>query len=83
MNIQFLDSLILDDDNEYIVVSKVHYNQQNHYCLVDKNNADNLKFCYEDGDELVEANNKELNTILLPLFLEEGKKALESLSVEG
>ncbi len=83
MIINFLDSLTLDDDKEYLVVSKVYYNNQNHYCLIDKNDKSNLKFCYEDGDELVEINSKELNTTLLPLFLEEGKKALNDLPVEG
>lgn len=70
------DTLTLDDNNEYVVVSKV-----NCYYLLDKNNNDNVKFCYEDNDELVEIEDKELNTKLLPLFVEIGQKEIGNLDV--
>ena len=68
MNIEMKDIITLDDDNEYVVTSKTNYEDKTYYFLVDKNNVSNIKFCYEDKDELVESSNKELNTKLLPLF---------------
>ena len=52
--INIKDSLILDDDNEYVVVSKVKHNEKEYYYILDKYNNSNYKFCYLDNDELVE-----------------------------
>ncbi len=71
------DILELDDDNEYVVVSKVNYQGKFYYYLVDIKNNGNLKFCYEDGEELVELADKVLTTKLLPLFLEAAKDELD------
>ncbi len=71
------DTLELDDDNEYVVVSKVNYQGKFYYYLVDIKNNGNLKFCYEDGEELVELADKVLTTKLLPLFLEAAKGELD------
>lgn len=70
------DTLLLDDNNEYVVVSKVIYDNKYYYYLIDKNNNSNLKFCFEDKDELVELNDKVLTTRLLPLFLREAQKEI-------
>ena len=59
MIINIKDTLTLDDNNEYVVISKTNYENKNYYYLLDKNNNENLKFCYEDNDELVEINDKE------------------------
>ena len=70
MNIDIKDTLTLDDNNEYVVVSKAMYEDIEYYYLIDINNTENIKFCYQKGnDELVELNDKELTTKLLPLFL--------------
>ena len=69
MTINIKDTLTLDDNNEYVVVSKVNYENKNYYYLLDKNNIENPLFCYKDNDELVELNDKELITKLLPLFV--------------
>ena len=71
--IDIRDILALDDNNEYVVVSKISYEDKIYYYLVDKNNNGNLKFCYEKGDNLVELNDKVLVTKLLPLFLDAAK----------
>lgn len=73
MSIEIKDTILLDDNNEYVVVSKVNYENKNYYYIVDKNKNENLKFCYEDGEELVELNDKEITTKLLPLFYNEVK----------
>lgn len=70
------DALTLDDDNEYVVVSKINYENKFYYYLVDMNNDGNFKFCYEDGEELVEFVDEKLAATLLPLFLEVSKKEL-------
>lgn len=71
MNIDIKDTLILSDYNEYVVVSKVEYEDKYYYYLVDINNNENLKFCYQNGDELVELNDEKLTTRLLPLFFKQ------------
>ena len=77
MMIDIKDVLTLSDNNEYVVVSKIDYENKTYYYLVDNNNHNNLKFCYLDNDELVEIENKELTTKLLPMFLEEAKNEIE------
>ena len=71
--IDIRDILTLDDNNEYVVVSKISYEDKIYYYLVDKNKNKNIKFCYEKEDNLVELNDKVLVTKLLPLFLEAAK----------
>lgn len=77
MNINIKDILSLDDNNEYVVVSKIYYNGKDYLYLVDIDNNENLKICYFDGDELIENNNKDLNTELLPLFFGKIKNILQ------
>lgn len=76
MNINIKDVITLDDNQKYVVVSKVFYENKNYYYIIDKDNFKNIKFVYEDKDELVEFNNKELITKLLPLFYEQVKDEL-------
>lgn len=78
MIINIKDTLTLDDNNEYVVVSKVNYENKNYYYLLDKNNNENVKFCYEDNEELVEIDDKELTTKLLPLFVEVAQKEIDN-----
>lgn len=74
MTINIKDALTLDDNNEYVVISKINYEGKNYYYLLDKNDKENFKFCYEADEELVEIEDKELNTKLLPLFVEVAQK---------
>ena len=78
MIIDIKDVLTLDDKNEYVVVSKINYESKTYYYLVDINNNNNLKFCYEDNNELVEIEDKELTTKLLHMFLEVSKGELNN-----
>ena len=73
MNIGMKDVLKLDDNNEYVVVSKIYYSGKDYLYLIDVNNSANLKFCYVDDGYVVEISDKELNTKLLPLFYEKVK----------
>ena len=76
MIINIKDTLTLDDNNEYVVVSKINYENKKYYCLVDINDNENLKFCYQENDEIVELIDKKITTKLLPLFYEASKDLL-------
>ena len=78
MIINIKDTLTLDDNNEYVVISKIKYYNKNYYYLLDKNNNDNLKFFYEDNDELVEIDDRDLVAKLLPLFVEVAQKEIDA-----
>lgn len=73
------DSLVLDDDNEFVVVGKATYNNIEYYYILDKYNNSNYKFCYLDKEELVEIEDEELTKILLPLLLDSAKEEIENL----
>ena len=78
MIINIKDTLTLDDNNEYVVISKINNNNKNYYYLLDKNKNDNPKFCYEDNDELVEIDDRDLIAKLLPLFVEIAQKEVNA-----
>ncbi len=78
MIINIKDTLTLDDNNEYVVISKINHENKNYYYLLDRNNLKNVKFCYEDNEELVEINDKELITKLLPLFVKIAQKEINN-----
>lgn len=78
MIINIKNILTLDDNNEYVVISKINYNNKNYYYLLNKNNNDIPKFCYEDNDELVEINDRDLIAKLLPLFVEVAQKEVNA-----
>ena len=69
--------ITLSDDNEYIVVGKINYENIIYYYLVDINKNDNVKFCYQKDDNLVELNDSNLIKELIPLF---SKQAMEEIN---
>ena len=77
--INIKDSLILDDDNEYVVVSKVNYELKEYYYILDKYNSSNYKFCYLDNEELVEVEDENLIKKLLPMLLNSAKDEIMNL----
>ena len=77
MNIKIKDVLTLDDKNKYVVVSIVNLENKSYYYLVDINN-NNVKFCYEYNNGLVEIDDNELIRKLLPLFYNSAKDNLLS-----
>ena len=70
MEIDIKDLVTLNDNNKYMVISKTLFNSKNYLFLMDINNNSNIKFCYFDNDEIVESNDKAINTDLLKLFYE-------------
>ena len=83
MNIDIKDILKLDDNNEYVVVGKVSFENKNYYYLIDMEDSENLMFCYEDNGDLVEVKDKELTAKLLPLFLEKSNDIINELMKEN
>lgn len=90
MNIDEKDIIVLSDDNHYIVVKKATIDNINYYYISDINNKENIKFLYEDGNELVEIENKNtfdnvlekmFNDIDLDDFLRELKERLEQKNI--
>lgn len=78
MIINIKDTLTLDDGNQYVVVSKVNYDNKNYYYLLNKDDLKDVKFCFEDNDELVEISDKDLIIKLLPLFVESSQKEIDN-----
>lgn len=82
--IDIKDILTLDDNNRYVVVSKINYNDKIYYYLVNmnSNNKDkfsydnNVKFCYDNNTELIQIQDKSVIMKLLPLFIEKAKENL-------
>ena len=58
------------DGNPSVIIKKgkVNYKEINYYYLTNINNPDELLFCYEDNNDLVEITDKNITTKLLPLF---------------
>ena len=77
MIINIKDTLTLDDNNQYVVVSKINYDNKIYYCLINNSSNTNLKFCIEENEELVEIVDSELIVKLLPLFIEAAKKEID------
>lgn len=64
--------ITLDDDNKYVIVSKVVIKDINYYYLIDINNVKNIKFCQEErvGETIIlkEITDKEVITNLIRVF---------------
>ena len=64
--------ITLDDDNKYVIVSKVVIKDINYYYLIDINNVKNVKFCREERERetiiLKEITDKEVITNLIIVF---------------
>lgn len=72
MNIDIKDRISLDDNNTYVVSGKTTYQNLIYYYLIDFNNIENVKFCYEnlENNSMIEVEDEELVARLLPLFFE-------------
>ena len=76
MKIKSKDILTLDDDNEYVVVSVVKYDNKEYIYLVDIHNNANMKFCEIESDgciSIIDNTEKELIDKLVSLFYDSCK----------
>ena len=76
MNLDVKDIVVLEDKKEYVIASKMKYDNKTYYYMADTSNISNFKFCYEDNNELVEVLDKNKLEKLALLF---SKKLLEDL----
>lgn len=79
MNIDVKDKITLDDGKEYVVVSKINYQNRIYYYLIEANAQSTFKICYEKTGTniLVDSEDKDVNTALIPLFAEQLKPFLD------
>jgi len=77
MNIRKNDILELSDNIRYLVVSKVTYENDEYFYLVDIINNSNIKFLKYENNELVSIDNNILDK-LLKLFAIDLSKSLNS-----
>jgi len=80
MNIDIKDTITLDDNNNYVVVSKADYENNTYYYLIDKENNENVKFCVENKNSensIIEVIDENLIQKLLPLFVDNGKSHID------
>lgn len=72
--------ITLDDDNKYVIVSKVVIKNINYYYLIDINNVKNVKFCREErvGETIIlkEITDKEVITNVIRVFYIQEKRSL-------
>ncbi len=76
MIIEESNVLTLSDGNEYVVVLKINKDNLNYFFLIDTNNDSNVKFCYQDNDELVEIEEPNKIRDLVMVFGERAKQLL-------
>lgn len=82
MNIDIKDRITLDGQNEYLVVSKINYEDKIFYLLLNVTNYKDIKICFENKEKfntLVESEDSTLNKMLMPSFM---KEAINSITKE-
>ena len=79
MKINIQDIITLDDQNEYVVVSKVLFKKDVYICIMDINNHLNIKYILVKDDYLsiIDDNEVELLNILIPLFYKNSYEKME------
>jgi hypothetical protein len=82
MNLNIKDIVTLDDDNEYLVVSKADYEGDTYFYISDVVNTGNLKLLKlnKENNHLAEFYDPELSEKLLPILYENAKGLIEELN---
>ncbi len=76
MKINITNVLALDDNKDYVVVSKANYENKEYFYLAEVSNPKNVIFCYRDDNELTELKDNNLINKLLPIFVENTSKII-------
>lgn len=71
MNINEKDIITLSNNVDYIVIKKIKYNDLFYYYISDIKNSGDIKFLYEDKDELVEIEDENHIKTLVDMMLPE------------
>ena len=76
MKINITNVLALDDNKDYVVVSKANYENKEYFYLAEVGNPKNVIFCYRNDNELTELKDNNLINKLLPIFVENTSKII-------
>ena len=82
MSIDIKDIITVSDEKNYVVVSKIDYDEDIYYYLTDVDDNVNTKFLVQNkerSESLLEVKDAELLQKLFPMFL---KKTKESINLE-
>ncbi len=79
MNINVKDLLTLNDNNKYVVVSKIEISDKIYFYLVDINNYENVLICYLENNKLKEVTDEELVKQLIKVFSAELKDDIKNI----
>ena len=80
MNIDIKDLIALDDNNKYVVVSKIDYDDETYYYLTDINNNENIKFLVQNKEKpnsVFQVEDVELLRKLFPMFWKKTKTEID------
>ena len=79
MDLNIKDVITLDDNNNYVVVSKTNYHSETYFYILDINNNENFKILKLNisNNKLAEFEDQDLIKELLPIFLKESAKHIE------
>lgn len=84
MDIEKYCIVTLEDDKEYVVVSKINYDSNDYVYLVGVEDNKNIKICKEEKGissvKLIDVDNKELFNNIVPLFYNDVKEIAELLT---
>lgn len=89
MDINEKNIIILDDDNKYVVVKKLTIENIIYYYIIDINNFTNIKYLYENGNELIEIEDENVVQNIIKVItqqtdleslLNESKKYIEQIN---
>lgn len=78
MFIEIGDTLTLEDDKKYVVVSMAEHKNKIWVYLVNES-ATVPMFCYIDGEDLIEIEDPDTISELLPLFIETASPLIEEI----
>lgn len=72
-----MDSVVLDNGNEYVVSGKTEYEGKTYYFLISLLDESDIMFCYRENDEIVEVEDEELVKKLIISFYKSSKEEKE------
>lgn len=85
MHINIHDRITLSNHKKYIVISKIYYEGDYYYYLLDMETRKDIKICYENtkNQSMVEIRNKEIMQKLFPLFLKKSQETIAEMVVNS
>lgn len=84
MVININDKITLSNDKKYIVISKIVYENNTYYYLLDDTTHKDIKICFENlkNQSLIEIKNRELIQKLFPLFIKSSQENIAKMLID-